>query len=243
VALVGKGITFDSGGISLKSAEKMDLMKSDMGGGATVLGTIQAAACLDLPLHLVGIVPATENLPSGSAYKPGDVVETLSGQTIEVTNTDAEGRVVLADALTYAHRYKPDLIIDLATLTGACVVALGDRIAGMMGNAPAILDALKHASDLTAETIWPLPLREEYEDYLKSDIADVKNAGVREAGAIQGGLFLKKFVKETPWVHIDMAGPVWTDKERPYQPKGATGFGVRLLIAFLKEYRAPQKAT
>jgi leucyl aminopeptidase len=238
VALVGKGITFDSGGISLKPAEKMELMKCDMAGGATVMGAMQAAARLQLPVNLVGVVPATENLPSGSAYKPGDVLTTLSGQTIEVSNTDAEGRVILADALAYARQFQPDLMVDLATLTGACVVALGDQIAGMMGNNPQALDALKRAGDLTGETVWPLPLKEEYREYITSDIADVKNAGRREAGAIQGGLFLQNFVKDTPWVHIDVAGPVWTDKDRPYRPKGATGFGVRLLVAFLKEFRS-----
>jgi leucyl aminopeptidase len=234
LALVGKGITFDSGGISLKPAEKMDQMKDDMAGGAVVLGTLQAAARLKLPVHLVGVVPATENLPSGSAYKPGDVLTTMSGQSIEVTNTDAEGRVILADALTYALGFKPRLIIDLATLTGACIVALGDQIAGVMGTDKGALDELRKASEITGEDIWPLPLKEEYEELIKSDVADVKNSGGREAGAIQGGLFLKKFVGDTPWIHLDIAGPVWSDKDRPYRPKGATGFGVRLLVEFLK---------
>jgi leucyl aminopeptidase len=237
VALVGKGITFDSGGISLKPAEKMDLMKSDMAGGAVVLGVMQVAARLHLPVHLIGLVPATENLPSGAAYKPGDVLTTMSGQTIEVANTDAEGRVVLADALAYAGRYKPDLILDLATLTGACVVALGDLVAGMMGSDAAVLEELKKSGERVGEAVWPLPLPEEYEEYIKSDIADVKNAGGRMAGAIQGGLFLKKFVKDTPWVHVDIAGPVWTDRDRGYRPKGATGFGVRLIVDFLRNYK------
>jgi leucyl aminopeptidase len=237
VVLVGKGITFDSGGISLKPAEKMDRMKDDMAGGAAVMGALQAAARLALPVNVVGIVPATENLPSGSAYKPGDVLTTHSGKTIEVTNTDAEGRVVLSDALAYARRFKPALIIDLATLTGACVVALGELVAGMMGTSPAALEALQAAGERTGEDVWPLPLKEEYEEYIESDIADVKNSGGREAGAIQGGLFLKKFVGDTPWVHVDIAGPVWTDKDRPYRPKGATGFGVRLLVEFLRQYK------
>jgi leucyl aminopeptidase len=234
LALVGKGITFDSGGISLKPAEKMDQMKDDMAGGAVVLGVMQAAARLRLPLHLVGLIPATENLPSGSAYKPGDVLTTMSGKSIEVTNTDAEGRLILADALSYALRFKPELIIDLATLTGACIVALGDQVAGLMGTSQEAMEKLRKASEATGEDVWPLPLKEEYEELIKSDVADVKNAGGREAGAIQGGLFLKKFVGETPWVHLDIAGPVWADKERPYRPKGATGFGVRLLVEFLK---------
>jgi leucyl aminopeptidase len=237
VALVGKGITFDSGGISLKPAEKMDLMKADMGGGAAVLGTLQVASRLNLPVHLVGLVPTTENLPSGTAYKPGDVLTTFSGQSIEVTNTDAEGRVILADALAYARGGDPDLVLDLATLTGACVVALGDQVAGIMGNDPSIMEALKEAGDRVGEDVWPLPLKEEYEEDIKSDIADVKNAGGRKAGAIQGGLFLKKFVKDTPWIHIDMAGPVWTEKDRTYRPKGATGFGVRLIVEFLRRYK------
>jgi leucyl aminopeptidase len=237
VALVGKGITFDSGGISLKPADKMDLMKYDMAGGAAVLGTMQAASRLGLPVNLVGVVPATENLPSGSAYKPGDVLKTLSGQTVEVTTTDAEGRLILGDALTYALRYRPHLILDLATLTGACVVALGDQVAGIMGNHRGVMEELSRAGELSGEEVWPLPLKEEYEEYLKSDIADVKNAGGRDAGAIQGGLFLKRFVKEVPWVHIDIAGPVWTDKDRPYRPKGATGYGVRLLVEFLKRFK------
>ncbi|MEJ5375506.1 MAG: leucyl aminopeptidase [bacterium] len=237
LALVGKGITFDSGGISLKPAEKMDQMKDDMAGGAVVLGVLKAVAKLKLPLHLVGVIPATENMPSGSAYKPGDVLTTFSGKSIEVSNTDAEGRVILADALSYALRYKPDLIIDLATLTGACIVALGDQIAGLMGTHQEAMEQLRKASEITGEDIWPLPLKEEYEELIKSDVADVKNSGGREAGAIQGALFLKKFVGETPWIHLDIAGPVWTDKDRPYRPKGATGFGVRLLVEFLKNYR------
>ena len=236
IALVGKGITFDSGGISLKPAEKMDQMKDDMAGGAAVLGTLRAASELGLPLHLVGIVPATENLPSGSAYKPGDVLTTMSGQTIEVSNTDAEGRLILADAIAFALRYKPKVLIDVATLTGACIVALGDSIAGIMGNDLRLLEKLREAGERTGEEVWPLPLKEEYEELIKSEIADVKNAGGREAGAIQGGLFLKKFVGDTPWVHLDIAGPVWTEKERPYRPKGPTGFGVRLLVEFLRNY-------
>ena len=234
MALVGKGITFDTGGISIKPAAKMDLMKNDMAGAAAVLGTLKAAAMLGLPVDLIGIVPATENMPGGSAYKPGDVLKTMSGKTIEVVNTDAEGRVILADALAYAETFHPDAIVDLATLTGACVVALGDRVAGMMGTDSTLLDRLQAAGEQTGETVWPLPLKEEYEGRIKSDIADVKNSGGREAGAITAGLFLKKFVKSTPWVHLDVAGPVWADKELPYQPKGATGFGVRLLTAWLQ---------
>ena len=234
VVLVGKGITFDTGGISIKPAAKMDQMKHDMAGGAAVLGAVRAAAELKLPVNVIGIVPATENMPSGSAYKPGDVLKTMSGKTIEVINTDAEGRVVLADGLALADSFEPDAVIDLATLTGACVVALGDQMAGLMGTDSDLIEKLRSAGECTGETVWPLPLKEEYEEQIKSDIADVKNSGGRDAGAITAGLFLKKFVKCASWAHMDIAGPCWTDKERPYHPKGATGFGVRLLISYLK---------
>ena len=234
IVLVGKGITFDTGGISLKPAAKMDQMKHDMAGGAAVLGTLKAAAELHLPVNLTGVVPATENMPGGSAYKPGDVLKTMSGKTIEVVNTDAEGRVILADGLALADSFEPDTVIDLATLTGACVVALGDQMAGLMGTDSGLIERLRAAGDGTGEIVWPLPLKEEYEEQIKSDIADVKNSGGRDAGAITAGLFLKKFIKCTSWAHMDIAGPCWTDKERPYHPKGATGFGVRLLISYLK---------
>jgi len=237
VVILGKGITFDSGGISLKSPEKMEQMKDDMAGGAVVLATLQAAAQLKLPLNIVGIIPATENLPGGKAYKPGDVLTSLSGQTIEVISTDAEGRLILADALTYALQYQPQAIVDLATLTGACVTALGDYVAGIMGNNPDLLNQIKHAGEITGEKVWELPLWEEYFDYLKSDIADFKNVGPRAAGAITGGMFLSKFVKDTPWAHIDIAGPTWLEKDKPYIPKGASGFGVRLLLQLLANWK------
>jgi len=236
LVIIGKGITFDSGGISLKPPDKMEQMKDDMAGGAVVMGTMQAAARMKLPLNLVGIIPVTENLPGGKAYKPGDVLTSLSGQTIEVISTDAEGRLILADALTYAKRYKPKAIVDLATLTGACITALGDYVAGIMGNDPALLSKVKAASEKTGEKVWELPLWEEYFDYLKSDIADFKNVGTRVAGTITGGMFLKKFVNDTPWVHMDIAGPTWYEKDKPYIPKGASGFGVRLLVQFLKDW-------
>ena len=236
IVIIGKGITFDSGGISLKSPNKMEQMKDDMAGGAVVMGTIQAVAQMKLSLNVVGIIPATENLPGGKAYKPGDVLTSLSGQTIEVISTDAEGRLVLADALTYAERYTPKAIVDLATLTGACITALGDYVAGIMGNDHVLLNKVKAASDKTGEKVWELPLWEEYFEYLKSDIADFKNVGTRAAGTITGGMFLKKFVYDTPWVHVDIAGPTWYEKEKPYIPKGASGFGVRLLVQFLKDW-------
>lgn len=235
VVLVGKTITFDSGGISIKPAEKMEQMKDDMAGGAAVLGTLKAVAQLKLPLSLVGILPATENMPSGTAMKPGDVVTALSGQTIEVINTDAEGRMVLADGLTYALRYKPAAIIDLATLTGACVVALGHHVTGILGNNPKLIERLKQAGEQCGERVWELPLWEDYFGQIKSDVADMKNVGGRLAGAITAAAFLKKFVGDTPWVHLDIAGTAWTDEARPYIPKGATGVGVRLLVQYLSQ--------
>jgi leucyl aminopeptidase len=209
-------------------------MKDDMAGGAAVIGTLMAAAALKLPVNLVGLVPAAENLPGGGAYKPGDVVRSMSGQTIEIVNTDAEGRMVLCDALHFAKRYKPAAVIDLATLTGACVVALGSVASGLLGNDEGLKRALRHAADATGERVWELPLWEEYGELLKSDIADMKNAGGPEAGTISAAWFLKSFVGRTRWVHMDIAGTAWTDKERPYMPKGATGVGVRLLVEYLK---------
>lgn len=235
VVLVGKGITFDSGGLSIKPAASMELMKYDMAGGAAVLGALQAIARLNVPLNVVGIVPATENLPSGTAYKPGDVLKTMSGQTIEVLNTDAEGRLILSDALAYACRYKPAAILDAATLTGACIVALGDNIIGMMGNDEALQEEVRRASEATGERVWPLPLWDEFSDQIKSDIADWKNIGGRSAGTITAAALLSKFVESYPWVHLDIAGPAWTEKDKPYVPKGASGVGVRLFVQFVRE--------
>lgn len=232
--LVGKGITFDSGGISLKPREGMEKMKDDMAGGAAVMGTLMAAAALKLPVNVVGLVPAAENLPGGGAYKPGDVVKTMSGQTIEIVNTDAEGRMVLCDALHYAKSYRPAALIDLATLTGACVVALGSVVSGMMGNDEGLKRAIRSAGEKCGERVWELPLWEEYGELMKSDIADMKNAGGPEAGTISAGWFLKSFVGKAKWVHLDIAGTAWIEKDRPYQPKGATGVGVRLLVEYLK---------
>jgi leucyl aminopeptidase len=237
IALVGKGITFDSGGISIKPSEKMERMKDDMSGAAAVLATMQAASELQLPLHLVGIIPATENLPSGKAYKPGDVLKTLSGQTVEVISTDAEGRLILSDALTYSLRYQPKAIIDLATLTGACVIALGDYVIGLFGNDETLLKRVEKASGKSGEKVWRLPLWDEYFEYLKSDVADFRNVGTRSAGAIIGGIFLSKFVEKTPWVHLDIAGPAYIEKERPYTPKGGTGVGVRLVVQMLRDWK------
>lgn len=237
VVVIGKAITFDSGGLSLKPSENMDKMKHDMGGGAAAIGVMQAASQLKLPLHLVALIPATENLPSGSAYRPGDVLNSLSGKTIEVISTDAEGRLILADALAYSQRNKPKAIIDLATLTGACIIALGQNVMGMMGNDEELKARVRRAADRTGEKVWELPLWEEYEEQLKSEVADIKNVGGRPAGTITGGAFLKKFVGEYPWVHLDIAGPVWTDKDKPYIPKGATGVGVRLVVQLLRDWK------
>jgi len=236
IALVGKGITFDSGGISIKPSENMDRMKDDMSGAAAVLATLQVASKLQLPLHLVGIMPATENLPSGKAYKPGDILKTLSGQTVEVISTDAEGRLILSDALTYSLRYQPKAIIDLATLTGACVVALGDYVIGLFGNEESLLKRIEEASSKTGEKVWRLPLWDEYFEYLKSDAADFRNVGTRAAGATIGAIFLSKFAEKVPWVHLDIAGPASIEKERPYIPRGGTGVGVRLLIQLLRDW-------
>lgn len=236
VVLVGKAITFDSGGISLKPAKNMEEMKTDMAGGAAVLGALQAIAELKLPIRVMGIVPSTENLPSGHALKPGDIIKSMSGKTIEIISTDAEGRLILADALTYALRYKPTAIIDLATLTGACIIALGNDVSGIMGNDEMIIKKIRKAAELTGEKVWQLPLWEEYGEMIKSDIADIKNVGGRPAGTITAGYFLKEFVGDTPWVHIDIAGTAWAKKNKPYIPKGATGVGVRLLVELLENW-------
>lgn len=234
VVLVGKGITFDSGGISIKPGAGMEEMKTDMAGGAAVLGTMEAAAGLGLGVNLVGIIPTAENMPDGKACKPGDVVTSLSGQTIEITNTDAEGRLILCDALHYAQKYRPTAMIDLATLTGACVVALGHEASGLMGNDKRLIERLKQAATRCGERVWELPLWDEYGEVMKSDIADLKNAGSRDGGCITAGWFLKQFVAKTRWAHLDIAGTAWNDKARPYVPKGASGVGVRLLIQFLR---------
>jgi leucyl aminopeptidase len=234
IVLVGKGVTFDSGGISLKPGAGMEEMKTDMAGSAAVLGTLSAAAGLKLPLNLVGIIPTAENMPDGKSFRPGDVLTSLSGTTIEITNTDAEGRLILCDALHFALQYKPVAMIDLATLTGACVVALGHEASGLMGNDQRLADALKRAGEQSGERLWQLPLWDEYGENMKSDIADLKNSGSRDAGATKAAWFLKQFVGNTRWAHLDIAGTAWCDKPRPYCPKGATGVGVRLLIEYLQ---------
>jgi leucyl aminopeptidase len=234
IALVGKTVTFDSGGISIKPAENMEQMKADMTGGADVLAAIRTAARMRLPLNIVGIIPATENMPGGSATKPGDVLRSLSGKTIEVINTDAEGRLILADGLTYAIRYKPEVVVDIATLTGACVVALGNVAIGVLGNNQDLIQELKEAGEQSGERAWQLPLWEEYYDLIKSDVADMKNTGGRPGGTITAAAFLSKFVGNAEWAHLDIASTDWSDREKAYIPKGPTGVGARLLIQFLR---------
>ncbi|HVF92000.1 MAG TPA: leucyl aminopeptidase [Blastocatellia bacterium] len=233
LALIGKGITFDSGGISIKPADSMDEMKFDMGGGAAVLGAMQAIARLKPPIPVMGLVPAAENMPSGRAVKPGDVVRSLSGKTIEVINTDAEGRLILADAITYAINKGATTLVDAATLTGACVIALGDVRAGIIGSNQELMDALMEAGETCGERLWQLPADSEYNSSIRSDIADIKNVGDRTAGAITAAMFLKHFSGAVPWAHLDIAGTAWIDRSKPYMAKGATGFGVRLFTTFV----------
>ena len=214
----------------------MTTMKMDMAGGAAVLGLFRALAMVDVAVEVHGIFLAVENMPSGSAYRPGDVVKAMDGTTIEILNTDAEGRVTLADALAYAKTFEPDIIIDLATLTGACIAALGEEIAGAMGNDRKLVDKLIACGKQTGEPIWELPMFPAYEEHVKSRIANLKNTGARgQAGAIAGAMFLKRFVGDTPWVHLDIAGPAYAEREvRPDTPQGGTGFGVRLLMRYLQ---------
>lgn len=235
LVLVGKAITFDSGGISIKPSEKMEQMKYDKAGGVAVLGAIKAASELKLPLRVVGLIPATENLPSGTALKPGDILTAMSGKTIEIISTDAEGRLILADALSYAAQYKPKAVVDLATLTGACVIALGSVVSGMIGNDEKLKEKIRAAGEKSGERVWELPLYKEYSEQIKSEVADMKNVGNREAGAITAAAFLSKFV-ELPWVHLDIAGTAYSEKDKPYAPKGASGVGVRLLANFLMDW-------
>ena len=238
IVLVGKGVVFDTGGLSLKPANAMEYMKSDMAGAAAVIGTVEAAARLKLPVYLVGLIPATDNRPGRKAYVPGEVVKMHSGATVEVLNTDAEGRLILADALSYAQTYDPELVIDLATLTGAQVVALGRLAAALMSNnqgeAVTEKEALKEIGEETGDRVAELPMYEEYKEQLKSDIADLKNIGGREAGSITAAKFLEHFT-DYPWIHLDIAGPAFLDKPFYYRPKGGSGFGVRLLVEWLRQ--------
>jgi leucyl aminopeptidase len=242
VALVGKGITFDSGGLSLKTADGMETMKTDMGGAAAVLATMSVLPALAPKVKVIGILPTTENMPSGTAIKPGDVLKIRNGKTVEVLNTDAEGRLVLADGLSLAVEAGVDAIIDLATLTGACMVALGRKIAGLMGNQDAWAEQVGEAAERAGEKVWPLPLPEAYRKLIDSEVADIRNTGGdRYGGALTAGLFLKEFVGDVPWAHLDIAGPARSEEDDAYTPKGASGFGVRTLVELLTRYRRPPK--
>ncbi|MDQ3430328.1 MAG: leucyl aminopeptidase [Actinomycetota bacterium] len=232
IVIVGKAVTFDSGGISIKPTTGMEDMKFDMGGGAAVLGAMEAVGTLDLPLDVVAIVPATENLPGGDAFKPGDVLTMHSGKTVEILTTDAEGRLLLADALSYARRYEPAAVVDCATLTGACVVALGSHASGLMGNDEDLIAEVQTAGETTGERAWPLPLFDEYTEQIKGDTADLKNSGGRGGGALTAGAFLKEFA-DFPWAHLDIAGTAFGKKGNAYTTKGATGTPTRLLVEFL----------
>jgi leucyl aminopeptidase len=233
IVLIGKGVTFDTGGISIKPAQNMEDMKYDMSGAAAVLGTFEVLGRLKPKVHVVGLIPSTENMPSGTAVKPGDVVTSHLGKTIEVINTDAEGRLILCDALSYARRYKPAAVVDIATLTGAIVVALGHTAAGVMGDDEKLVEELRAAGEKAGERVWPLPLWDDYRDLMKSDIADVKNSGGRPAGSISAGWFLREFVDGFPWAHLDIAGTAYTEREEPGRVKGPTGMGVRLFTEFV----------
>jgi len=233
VALVGKAITFDSGGISIKPAPNMDQMKLDKSGGIAVLGTIKAIAELGLPLNVYGIVPSAENMPGGSSYRPGDIITTYSGKTVEVLNTDAEGRMILCDGLAYAVKQKCDVIIDIATLTGACMVALGKYMAGLMGNDDKLIKQLQKAAEDSGEKVWPMPSGDEYAKEMKSKIADLKNTGSKWGGACTAAAFLRQFTGEAKWAHLDIAGMDIFTKATEYTAEGSTGFGVRLLTTYL----------
>jgi leucyl aminopeptidase len=237
VAFVGKGVTFDTGGISIKPAAGMEEMKWDMGGAGAVIGTMMALAGRKAKVNAVGVVGLVENMPSGTAQRPGDVVRSMSGQTIEVINTDAEGRLVLADALWYTHhRFKPQIMIDLATLTGAIMVALGQLHAGLFANNDQLAERLLAAGRAEGELLWRMPLAEGYDKIINSDIADMKNVGNRYGGSITAAQFLQRFVDDTPWAHLDIAGMAWSDKDAPTVPKGATGYGIRVLSRLVQQH-------
>lgn len=233
VALIGKGITFDSGGLSLKPSKSMETMKLDMAGGAAVIAAMSRLPHLGLDLEVTGYVPTTDNLPGANAQKPGDVIRYLNGKTIEVLNTDAEGRLILADALCLAAKEKPDYMINLATLTGACVTALGSQVAGIFSNHQPLADSLMRSGREAGEKLWQLPLVKEYKELIKSSVADMKNIGGASGGAITAALILQEFVGDVPWAHLDIAGPAFSESDTPLCPKGGTGFGVRTLLKFL----------
>jgi leucyl aminopeptidase len=234
VAIVGKGLCFDTGGISIKPAQGMEWMKFDMSGAGAVLGAMEAIARLELPINVVGLIGSTTNMPSSTAVNPGDVVQASNGKWIEVINTDAEGRLVLADVLTYAKRFKPAAVVDAATLTGAIVIALGHTATGVMGNDETLVQEVLNAAKKCGEPGWPLPLWDEYKELIKSDIADIKNTGGRAAGSITAGLFLQEFAEGFPWVHLDVAGTAYTESDLGTIPRGPTGIPVGTFIEFVR---------
>jgi leucyl aminopeptidase len=228
LVLVGKGITFDTGGISLKPSAEMDEMKFDMSGAGSVLGTLRALAGMKAPVNAIGVIPACENMPGGSASRPGDVVKTLSGQTVEILNTDAEGRLILCDALAYAERFQPEAVVDVATLTGACVIALGHVATGLFANDEKLADELRAAGDDAWDRVWPMPLWEDYQEQLRSNFADMANIGGRPAGSVTAACFLSRFTRNLRWAHLDIAGTAW----KSGREKGSTGRPVPLLVRF-----------
>jgi leucyl aminopeptidase len=238
IAIVGKGITFDTGGISIKPAENMEKMKYDMSGAAATLAAMQAIAQLKPKVNVIGIMPTAENMPSGRAYKPGDVLRAMGGKTIEVINTDAEGRLILADAITYARKLGATKIIDLATLTGAVSIALGPFNVAILGNDQAFVDEVRQAAKEVGERFWQLPMDDDYKEFIKSDIADIKNSGGRYAGTITAAWFLREFVEDTTWAHLDIAGTAWENERKPYMSKGPTGVAIRTLINYVCNHAA-----
>jgi leucyl aminopeptidase len=244
IVIVGKAVTFDTGGISIKPSEKMEEMKYDKCGGCNVIGIMKAVSDLNFDINVIGIIPAVENMPSGNSYRPGDIIRMYNSKTVEVLNTDAEGRIILGDALAFAVKmFAPRAIIDMATLTGAAIIALGSNVAALVGNNKELVTKILGYSNQTGEKIWELPLFEDYKEQLKSSNADMKNIGGRGAGAITAAAFLSNFVEETPWVHLDIAGTAWTQegtKEKTYNPKGATGFGIRTIIKYIASHIAEQ---
>lgn len=242
IVIVGKAVTFDTGGISLKPSEKMNEMKFDKCGGCTVLGIMKTVSELKLPLNVIGIIPSVENMPGRESYRPGDIIKLYSGKTAEILNTDAEGRLILADALSFGEKkYSPRAIIDFATLTGACIVALGNNVAGLVSNNKKLANDIKNSSERTSEEVWELPLNDDYMDMINSNVADMKNIGKgRAAGTITAAAFLANAISNTPWAHIDIAGTAWTQdatKNKSYNPRGATGFGVRLVVDYLNSLK------
>ncbi|MBI3999505.1 MAG: leucyl aminopeptidase, partial [Candidatus Omnitrophica bacterium] len=237
VCLVGKGVTFDTGGISIKPSRDMEKMKYDMSGAAAVIGILKALSRLKLPVHVVGLAPCVENMPGGGAQRPGDIIKFYNGKSAEIINTDAEGRLILADALAYSEKFKPKALIDMATLTGACSVTFADKAIGVMGTDPVLVQKIRKAGEVTGERCWELPLWEEYFEIIKGHHSDLMNAGSGYGGTITAAMFLKEFVPIKSWAHLDIAGTAWVDSDKPYNARGATGVGVRLILELLRNWK------